>query len=83
MINNNLFEWVKLIQRFVMVILTIALCLILRTTSYEIRDLKTEIKNISAIAERGLITAEKTREEIYQQIEEFQRDGIKLHFRLW
>jgi hypothetical protein len=77
------FEYAKLVQRVVMVILTLLLVLVLYRTSNEIGALKIETKRIAIIAENGCTIAEQTRQEIYQQIEEIQKDGLKLHFRLW
>lgn len=77
------FEWFKLTQRIIMVILTVALLLVLRTASYEIQDLKNEIRNVANISERALITANEIRTEINQQIEEIQKYGVKLNVKLW
>lgn len=70
------FEWVKLVQRIIMVVLTIGLMLIFRTASYEIRDLKNELQNIAKITET-------TRQDVLREIDEIQKNGIVLHFRLW
>jgi len=80
---STFFEWCKLGQRIVMVFLTIGLLLVLRTASYEIQDLKTEIKNVAEISERALVTANEIRIEINQQIDEIQKYGVKLNVKFW
>ena len=80
---STFFEWCKLGQRIVMVILTIALLFVMRTASYEIQDLKKEIKNIAEISERALITANEIRVEVNQQIDEIQKYGVNFHLKLW
>jgi hypothetical protein len=53
------------------------------TTSCEIRDLKVEMQKISVLTQKAMDIAETTRLDINRQIEEIQKDGIKLHFRFW
>jgi hypothetical protein len=77
------FEYAKLVQRVVMVVLTVLLVLVLSRSNTEIGALRAETRRIATIAENGCQIAEQTRREIYQQIEEIQKDGIKLHFRIW
>jgi hypothetical protein len=77
------FEYAKLVQRAVMVILTILLVIVLNRTSIEIGALKVETKRIATIAESGVQIAEQSRQDILREIDEIQKDGIKLHFRLW
>jgi hypothetical protein len=77
------FEYAKLVQRAVMVILTILLVVVLNRTSIEIGALKVETKRIAMIAESGVQIAEQSRQDILREIDEIQKDGIKLHFRLW
>jgi hypothetical protein len=70
-------------QRLIMVILTVAVVLSLYKASEEIKALRVQTTRIANIAENGCRIAEETRTEIYRQIEEIQRDGIKLHFRIF
>jgi hypothetical protein len=77
------FEYAKLIQRIVMVILTIVLIIVFVKSSNEIRALRIETARIATIAERGCIIAEQSRQDILREIDEIQKDGIKLHFRIW
>jgi len=66
------FEWGKLIQRVVMIILTIALVLVMRTASYEIRDMRTELAKLNI-----QIDVLKTKaDEIQKEVQK----GIKLRF---
>ena len=80
--NKNI-ELFKIIQRAVMVILTIAVLVVMCNVGREIRDLKTEMKNIAVITEKAMKIAEESRQDINRQIDEIQKDGIDLHFRLW
>jgi len=80
---SSFFEWCKLGQRIVMVILTIALLFVMRTASYEIQDLKKEIKNVAEISERALVTANEIRVEVNQQIDELLENGVDFHIKLW
>ena len=77
------FEWVKLVQRVFMVVLTIVLIVAFVKTSNEIQALRIETARIATIAEKGVIIAEQSRQDILREIDEIQKDGIKLHFRLW
>lgn len=77
------FEWAKLIQRAVMVILTVALIFGLGNMTREINELGNEVANIRVIAVKAVEVAVETRTEVLKRVEEIQRDGIKFRFRLW
>ena len=80
---SKFFEYAKLIQRIVMVLLTVALVVVLCRANVEIKALRVETKRIAGIAEQGCKLAEQTRQDLLREINEIQKDGIKLHFRLW
>jgi len=71
------------LQRIIMIILTVIFIIVLNRASIEIGALKEETKRIATIAENGCKIAEQTRQEIYQQIEEIQKYGIKFHVKFW
>jgi hypothetical protein len=71
------------LQRIIMIVLTIVFIVVLNQTNIEIGKLKEETKRIATIAENGCKIAEQTRQEIYQQIEEIQKYGIKFHIKFW
>lgn len=85
-ISNKLslfFEWVKLVQRLVMVILTGGLIYVMLQANVEMQGLKIEMNRIANLTEKALDIAEVTRLDIMKQIDEIQKDGLKLRFRLW
>jgi len=77
------FEWVKLIQRVIMVVLTAGLIYVMLQANVEMKGMKVEMQRITNLTVRALDIAEGTRLDIMKQIEEIQRDGLKLHFRIW
>jgi len=77
------FEWVKLVQRVIMVILTAGLIYVMLQANVEMKGMKVEMQRITSLTIRALDIAEGTRLDIMKQIEEIQRDGLKLHFRIW
>jgi len=77
------FEWIKLVQRIIMVILTAGLIYVMLQANVEMKGMKVEMQRITSLTIRALDIAEGTRLDIMKQIEEIQRDGLKLHFRIW
>jgi hypothetical protein len=77
------FEWVKLIQRVIMVILTSGLIYVMLQANVEMKGMKVEMQRISNLTEKALDIAEVTRLDIMRQIEEIQKDGIDLHVKMW
>ena len=71
--SNNFFEWVKLGQRIIMVVLTIGLLLVMLRASGEIRDMRTELI-------RSRISIDSMKSEIGRLTNEINK-GIK--FRIW
>jgi len=77
------FEWVKLVQRIIMVILTAGLIYVMLQANVEMKGMKVEMNRIANLTAKALDIAEGTRLDIMKQIEEIQKDGLKLHFRIW
>jgi hypothetical protein len=77
------FEWVKLVQRVIMVILTIGLIYIMLQLNVEMRGMKIEMNRIANLTEKALDIAKDTRLDIMKQIDEIRRDGLKLRLRIW
>ena len=77
------FEWVKLVQRVIMVILTVGLIYVMLQANVEMKGMKVEMQRITALTIKALDIAEGTRLDIMREINEIQRDGLKLHFRIW
>lgn len=77
------FEYAKLIQRAVMVVLTAGLIYVMLQANIEMNGMKVEMNRIATLTERALDIAEVTRLDIMREIEEIQRDGLKLRFRIW
>lgn len=77
------FEWVKLIQRLIMVILTGGLIYVMLQANVEMKGMKVEMQRIANLTKKALDIAEVTRLDIMRQIEEIQKDGIDLHLKIW
>jgi hypothetical protein len=77
------FEWVKLVQRVIMVVLTTGLIYVMLQANVEMKGMKVEMNRIANLTAKALDIAEGTRLDIMKQIDEIQRDGLKLHFRIW
>jgi NAD-dependent SIR2 family protein deacetylase len=77
------FEWVKLVQRVIMVILTAGLIYVMLQANVEMKGMKEEMQRITILTLKALDIAEVTRLDIMRQIEEIQKDGIDLHLKLW
>ena len=77
------FEWVKLVQRVIMVGLTIFLIAVMSNVNTEIKGVKIEMQKLTELTVKALNIAEVTRLEMMKQIDEIQKDGIKFHIRLW
>jgi len=77
------YELFQIIQRTLMVFLTAGLIYVMLQANVEMKGMKVEMQRITALTIRALDIAEGTRLDIMREVNEIQRDGLKLHFRIW